>query len=149
MADEKSSRRALIVDDDPDLLRFMSCAVGMCKTCSYEILTASGAEEAKAAIKAARDCGNDISFLLTDIEMPNGHPVGLDVANYASEMGIPLIYAMSGNMDQFHEALVGKANRVFHKPIQIMEFIKTIEADTAEPPPKYSLPSDSGSPEQA
>ncbi|MCC2962289.1 PAS domain S-box protein [Massilia sp. IC2-278] len=75
-AQQDSTEMVLIVEDEPDL---MDVASALYISMGYEVLTASGAQEA-VALLASRH----VDILFTDVIMPNGMN-GVELASYARE----------------------------------------------------------------
>jgi len=75
-AQQDSTEMVLIVEDEPDL---MDVASALYISMGYEVLTASGAQEALALLASRH-----IDILFTDVIMPNGMN-GVELASYARE----------------------------------------------------------------
>lgn len=75
-AQQDSTEMVLIVEDEPDL---MDVASALYISMGYEVLTASGGQEALALLASRR-----IDILFTDVIMPNGMN-GVELATYARE----------------------------------------------------------------
>lgn len=73
-AQQDSTEMVLIVEDEPDL---MDVASALYISMGYEVLTASGAQEALALLASRH-----IDILFTDVIMPNGMN-GVELASYA------------------------------------------------------------------
>ncbi len=75
-AQQESTEMVLIVEDEPDL---MDVASALYISMGYEVLTASGAQEALALLASRH-----VDILFTDVIMPNGMN-GVELASYARE----------------------------------------------------------------
>jgi PAS domain S-box-containing protein len=74
---EGATEAVLIVEDEPDL---MDIAASLFISMGYDVVTASGAQEALAVL-----ADRDIDILFTDVMMPNGMN-GLELADYVREV---------------------------------------------------------------
>ncbi|WP_305825303.1 hybrid sensor histidine kinase/response regulator [Massilia brevitalea] len=112
-AQQDCTEMVLIVEDEPDL---MDVASALYISMGYEVLTASGAQEALALLASRR-----IDILFTDVIMPNGMN-GVELATHAREQypdmkiilasgyPLPALKAEHNNLNEF--AFVNKPYRL-------------------------------------
>jgi len=112
-AQQDKTELVLIVEDEPDL---MDVASALYISMGYEVLTASGAQEAQALLAS-----RDIDILFTDVIMPNGMN-GVELATYArthypdmkiilaSGYPLPALKLQHNNLSEF--AFVNKPYRL-------------------------------------
>jgi CheY-like chemotaxis protein len=104
-------RRILVVDDDRDLLVFLT---RLLQRAGYAVITAQDA--AQAVMQARRDPPD---LILTDITMPAGGGLNvLDRLMTATRTGAIPVIVLTGNDDPQVEvrALAAGVTRVLHKP---------------------------------
>jgi DNA-binding NtrC family response regulator len=108
-------KRVLVIDDEPDILEFIS-----------EVLRYSGFN-----VKEAR-CGNEaidvlklekFDFVISDYRMPNGN--GMAILNHVTNMTNPPVFIfVSGQADvSVKECLDAGALKFFSKPFDLDELV--------------------------
>lgn len=118
-----SGRRILVVDDDKDVIVFLS---RLLQRAGYTVLTA---QDASQAVTQAHQQKPDL--ILTDVTMPGGSGFSvLDRLKASTTTGTIPIIVLTGNDDAEVEAraLAGGAIRVLHKPCDnaiLLGYIKT------------------------
>ncbi len=114
----KKKPRVLVVDDYPQVLRFVEINL---KLHGYNVITAGSGEEALEQVRTARP-----DVLLLDIIMP-----GIDGCEVLKRLRcfsqVPVI-AFSANALNYQEAVKSGADDFLPKPFQPDEMIKKIEA---------------------
>ena len=104
--------RALIVDDEPDILELVSITLARME---IDCLSAENVAQAKAALTAP-----DLDFCLTDMRLPDGS--GLDIVRYIQqarpELPVAVITA-HGSMETAVEALKAGAFDFVSKPVDL------------------------------
>ena len=115
--------RVLVVDDDPDVLKFVSAVLSRN---GYEVLTASSGEEALAIVHGS---ATPVHLLVSDVVMPVMS--GPELADQImEENGARNILFMSG-YDEGHIARYGGFRRGFHTilkpftPEGLLAFVET------------------------
>ena len=115
--------RILIVDDDDDV---REVAAALVEEIGYEVVTASGGEEALAALRE-----NDFELLVTDVAMPGMN--GVELARQVRELkpGLPILFASGyADVQTFGEELSDEL--VLKKPYRIAEVAARIAAALGE-----------------
>lgn len=114
----------LVVDDEPDLRTLMDRIL---KRRGYDVRTAAGVEEARAALDAYDEPPD---LVITDISMPDGR--GLDLAEevhkrYAGEVDV--IFVSGYNRDRaVAEGLINADSNLLEKPFNPSQLAETVEA---------------------
>lgn len=115
------NKKILIVEDDPGLIKILKLLI---EVDSYDVLTASGGDEAFEIVKQQT---SEIGFILSDMQMPQGS--GIDLLNLCQKNGFKIPILLSSGMSRFTDDQIRElgAIGVIHKPYdvdQILELIK-------------------------
>jgi len=113
----------LLVDDDPDLMRFIAAALGRS---GFTVLTAETPQQALLIHSARRD---EIALLLSDVIMPQ--MTGVDLAHVLQQTHPELkVLFMSGyraaHLQKFGEVL--SAYQVLSKPFTPAELLQAVKS---------------------
>lgn len=122
---QPSWRCALLVDDDPTILRFVGAVL---TSAGYEVSFAADGLEAVAAIENAPP-----DFLITDWKMPNFD--GIELCRWVRQARLPhYVYTivMTAKTEVRHmvEAIAAGADDFFSKPVRPGELLSRMQAGT-------------------
>ncbi len=119
------SPRSLVVDDDPDLLRWLEDTLPRRGFAVTSCLRAADAREALAR-------GDDTAVVITDLNMPGERGIDL-CAHVASRWpDVPVIVLTAfGGLDSAVEAIRAGAYYYLTKPIEIEEVARALERAVA------------------
>ena len=127
-------KRALIVDDEPDIRELLSMTL---EQMGLEAVTAAKLSKAKKLLKTEH-----FDLCLTDMNMPDGN--GLELVDYVQsalpQLPIAMITAY-GNMDIAVEALKKGAFDFVSKPLELMRLRSMVESALKLEPPTEQQPS--------
>ncbi|MBI5037397.1 MAG: response regulator [Candidatus Kerfeldbacteria bacterium] len=123
----QSPRKALVVDDE-EILRDLVTEIAELE--GFQVTTCVNGRQALELVQQSPD---DISLVITDLEMPS--MTGPELIHALREQGsqVPIIL-MSGNPQKLGQATVelsGCTIRTIGKPFQLAEFRELIIATTA------------------
>lgn len=111
--------KAVIVDDEPDAVNFISSIISEYCTCIQVVGKAHNVNE---GVKQIREMKPDLVFL--DVEMPNG--TGFDLLSHFPEKDFDVIFITAFNHYAI-KAIKFSAVDYILKPININEFIDAVE----------------------
>jgi DNA-binding NtrC family response regulator len=115
--------RILVVDDDPAMVAVLSEVL---KAQHHEILPANNPTRALELFKERQP-----DLVMTDIEMPEGRPTGLDLLRNIQEINraIPVIMVTGqATKERAVAALRGGASDFVEKPFQVDELVKRVDS---------------------
>jgi len=133
MTDKTADKRALIVDDEPDIRELLEITLGR-----MNIETTAAADLASARAKLTTE---SFDLCLTDMHLPDGN--GLELVNHISDQcpGLPVaVITAFGNMDTAVTALKAGAFDFVQKPVDLEQLRNLV--DTALKIPKNPPPSE-------
>ncbi len=114
------SKRALIVDDEPDIRELLEITLGRM---DIETLAAADLKSARAALADA-----DFDLCLTDMHLPDGN--GLELVNHIAEVkpGLPVaVITAFGSMDTAITALKAGAFDFVQKPVDLEQLRSLVD----------------------
>ena len=112
----------LVVDDDPDILRFITMAL------NCEGVKAISAQSCNEALRTYQRRRNDIRLLLTDIVMPDvsGIELSIEIGKLNPELQIVFMTGDKINhRDKFRQALEGR--EILGKPFTPAELLQVVK----------------------
>jgi two-component system response regulator PilR (NtrC family) len=121
MPERKSSPRALVIDDEPDIRELLSITLGRMQ---IEVVTAGDYASAIKALGPER-----FDLVLTDMRLPDGD--GLDIVDWIQHHrpGVPVaVITAHGNVDTAVRALKLGAFDFISKPLDLASLRKLIKA---------------------
>jgi two-component system cell cycle sensor histidine kinase/response regulator CckA len=114
----------LVVDDDRTQVALLTSFL---KKAGYRVVTAPSGVSALAALEKVGNAGNDISLLVTDLDMP-----GMDGRAFAQEMRkqhptLKVLYVTANANDLFQNApLLGEGEAFLEKPVTQQVFREAV-----------------------
>jgi len=120
--------RILVVDDEPAMVAVLSEVL---KERGYDVLQATTPEKAMQLVREQRP-----DLVLTDIEMPQGKPTGLEVLRQTKALSraIPVVMITGfATKERAVAALRAGAQDLIEKPFKIDEVIKCVEGALFSP----------------
>jgi DNA-binding response OmpR family regulator len=113
----------LIVEDEPSLLRAFSLAF---ERLGYDVLTAS---DVPSALAQWRTRGNDVSLIVSDVQMP-GPQIEVLITEVKRRVPAPLVLLMSGDLrgtEQRIADLMSSVDGFVPKPLRIQVLRAEVE----------------------
>ncbi len=126
--------KILVADDDPSMVAVLS---DILKEHHHEVIPADSADRAMAFV---REQAPDL--VLTDIEMPEGRPTGLDLLREIKDFNrsIPVVMITGqATKERAVTALRAGAEDFIEKPFQIDELVKRVETALFQQKARHAL----------